>query len=432
MIGSIISYPHKYNDIAKYIIADNVWYDPKCRRVWDMLSGMIKRREHIDLMTVSSMLDEGDYINGVDSVFVVDCINLAGTTATIEVYAKKIYEKYLLRLVINHAKNIEREAMENKVHALDTLVSAHTAIGELISLRPDSIFNIDEELSEAIESIRNTDKLLIKTGFENVDRFAGGLTRGEITIVGGRPGHGKSTMMLNMVSKVIKKDNKVMLFNRELTNVEVLKKLIAIESRKLSYTMIRQGMYEMSQLQELDRTRQILTEKYNPDKFRMYDKLRDFASSATEIKKFKPDIIFDDYLQLITPENKDDDRRLQLESIVNDYKWVAKEYNCVVVLASQLNRSLETRGSTVPRLSDLAESGAIEQVAENVFFVYYSYKIDQKPENKNQITLVAAKVRYGETGTAQMAYEGDKCTIYNDEEEMFEPQIGKEQDEIPF
>ncbi len=382
-------------------------------------------------MTVSSMLNEVDYINGIDSVFVVDCTNMAGTLTTIEVYAKKIYEKYLLRLVISYAKNISKEAMDNKVHALDTLVSAHTAIGELISLRPDSIFNIDEELSQAIESIRNTDKLLIKTGFENVDRFSGGLTRGEITIVGGRPGHGKSTMMLNMVSKVIQKDNKVMLFNRELTNVEVLKKLIAIESGKLSYGMIRQGIYEMSQLQELDRTRQILAKKYSPDKFRMHDKIRDFASSATEIKKFKPDIVFDDYLQLITP-GREDERRLQLEKIVNDYKWISKEYNCVVVLASQLNRSIETRGNPVPRLSDLAESGAIEQVAENVFFVYYSYKVDQKPENKNQITLVAAKVRYGETGSVQMAYEGDKCTMYNDEEEMFTPPIRKEQDEIPF
>ena len=432
MIGSIISYPKKYNDIAKYIIDDTVWYDPKCRKVWNILSNMIKKREHIDIMTVSSMLDEGDHVTGIDNVFIVDCFNQSATLSIIEIYAKKIYEKYLLRLIVNHAKSIERDAMDNKADAIDTLVLAHSTIGELINLRPDNAFDIDEELGEAIESIRNTEKLLVRTGFENVDRFAGGLTRGEITIVGGRPGHGKSTMMLNMLSRVIKKDNKVMLFNRELTNVEVLKKLIAIESGKLSYGMIRQGIYDMGQLQELDRARSIISKKYSPEKFRMYDQISDFATSATEIKKFKPDIIFDDYIQLITPSGKEDQRRLQLERLVNDYKWIAKEYNCVVVLASQLNRAVETRGNPRPQLSDLAESGAIEQVAENVFFVYYSYKVDQKPENKNQITLVAAKVRYGETGSAQMAYDGDKCTMYNSEEEMFSPNIGKEQDEIPF
>ena len=434
VIGSIIMYPNKYNDISKYIVSDKVWYEPKCKILWNILSAMIKRREHIDLMTVSSNLNDGDYINGVDNVFVVDCSNNCGTEGSVVLYAKKIYEKYLLRLVIDHAKDIEKNAMDNKADALDTLVSAHTSIGELINLRPDSTFDINVALGDAIESIQNTDKLLIKTGFKNIDKFAGGLTRGELTIIGGRPGHGKSTMMLNMLSNVLSTDKKVILFNRELTNVEVLKKLIALESGKLSYTMIRQGIYEMEYLQELDRIRKFIAKKYNPKKFRMYDQIRDFPTSATEIKKFKPDVIFDDYIQLITPSGKEEQRRLQLERIVNDYKWIAKEYNCSVILASQLNRSLETRGNPRPQLSDLAESGAIEQVAENVFFVYYPYKVQatSKPEDKNKMTLVAAKVRHGETGAIQMAYNGDKCKIYNSEEEMFEPISVKEHDEIPF
>jgi len=386
------------------------------------------------MVTLSATLTQGDYVSGLDYVFIVDCTSSSGSSATVEVYAKKMYEKYLLRLVVEQAEEITRNALNNKVDALDTLVNAHTSIGELISLRPDSIFDIEESLSQAIESIRNTDKLLIQTNFKNVDKFAGGLTRGEITIIGGRPGHGKSTMLLNLLSNILGGGHKVLLFNRELTNVEVLKKMLAIESGKLSYTMIRQGIYDVENLQELDRVREYIAKKYSPDKFRMYDKLRDFPSSATEIKKFKPDVILDDYIQLIKPDNPDDPRRLQLERLVNDYKWIAKEYNCVVILASQLNRGLETRGTQRPQLSDLAESGAIEQVAENVFFVFYAYKLDQKPENKNLITLVAAKVRYGETGTAQMAYDGDKCKIYNSEDDFYDRDKTKikETDEIPF
>ena len=93
---------------------------------------------------------------------------------------------------------------------------------------------------------------------------------------------------------------------------------------------------------------------------------------------------------------------------------------------------METRGNPRPQLSDLAESGSLEQVAENVFFVYYGYKVNQKPEDRNIISLVAAKVRYGETGMVQMAYDGDKCKIYNDEEEMFAPKVKEELNEIPF
>ena len=435
IVGAIINYPSKYNDVAKYIISDSVWYDTRCKGLWNIISGMIKRREHVDIMTVSSSLDAVDHAMGIDNVFVVDCTNNCGTENTISIYAKKIYEKYLLRLVIESAKGIEESAMNNTVDALDILVTAHTSIGELINLRPDTTFDINIALGDAIESIQNTEKLLIKTGFENVDKFAGGLTRGEITIIGGRPGHGKSTMMLNMMSNILESKRKVLLFNRELTNVEVLKKLIALESGRLSYTMIRQGMYDTKQLEELDRIRDFIAKKYNPNKFRMYDQIRDFPASATEIKKFKPDVIFDDYIQLITPTGKEEQRRLQLERIVNDYKWIAKEYNCVVILASQLNRSLETRGNPKPQLSDLAESGAIEQVAENVFFVYYPYKVSakSKPEDKHQLVLVAAKVRYGETGAIQMAYDGDKCKMYNNEDELFVPPITeKEENEIPF
>jgi len=435
VLGGVINSPKKFNDVAKYIISDEVWDDNRCKVLWGILEAMTRKNEHIDMITISSSLDASNKVIGVDSVFIVECTSSAGSEASLEVYAKKIYEKYLLKLVAQSAKDIQTVALNNNANALDVLVSAHTSIGELISLRPDNTFDIDDALVDAIDSIQNTDKLLIKTGFENVDKFAGGLTRGEITIIGGRPGHGKSTMMLNMMSNVLDKKRKVLLFNRELTNVEVLKKLIALESGKLSYAMIRQGIYETQHLQELDRVREYISRKYSPDRFRMFDQLRDFSSSATEIKKFKPDVIFDDYIQLITPSGKEEQRRLQLERIVNDYKWIAKEYNCVVVLASQLNRALETRGNPVPQLSDLAESGAIEQVAENVFFVYYSYKVPAtaKPENKNEIALVAAKVRYGETGAVQMAYNGDKCKIYNNEEEMFAPHKTEgEQDEINF
>ena len=433
VVGAAIRYPSKFNDIAKYIVSDEVWYDSRCKVLWNILAGMIQRREHIDTMTVAANLDAVDMALGVDNVFIIDCTNDCGTEGTIEVYAKKIYEKYLLRLVIESAKEIEKKAMDNKIDALDVLVTAHTNIGELISLRPDSSFDIDDALADAIESIQNTDKLLIHTGFENMDKFAGGLTRGEITIIGGRPGHGKSTMLLNLLSNILAEKRKVILFNRELTNVEVLKKLLALESGRLSYSMIRQGIYDTKQLQELDRIRDYIAKKYDPKHFRMYDQIRDFPTAATEIKKFKPDVIIDDYIQLILPSGKEDQRRLQIERIINDYKWIAKEYGSVVILASQLNRSLETRGNPRPQLSDLAESGSIEQVAENVFFVYYPYKIDQKPEGKHQLYLVAAKVRYGETGVIPMAYDGDKCKIYNNEDELYTPPLTEEQqNEIPF
>ena len=154
----------------------------------------------------------------------------------------------------------------------------------------------------------------------------------------------------------------------------------------------------------------------------MFDNIRDFAMSSSEVKKFKPDIIFDDYIQLIACEGWEDSRRLQIERLVNDYKWLAKETNSVVVLASQLNRGIErdSRGKSYnPQLSDLAESGAIEQVAENVFFSYYDYKVKgEAGKGKNIISIHACKVRYGDSGVTDLGYDGDKCKVYNSIEEM--------------
>ena len=141
----------------------------------------------------------------------------------------------------------------------------------------------------------------------------------------------------------------------------------------------------------------------------------------------------DDYIQLVAPDGKIPERRLQLEKLVNDYKWLSKQMKCAVILASQLNRSIESRYKNVrPQLSDLAESGAIEQVAENVFFVYYEHKVNPK-KDKNIIRLKASKVRYGESGSSDLGYDGDKVKIYNSFEEYESPEVKVyEQNELPF
>ena len=182
---------------------------------------------------------------------------------------------------------------------------------------------------------------------------------------------------------------------------------------------MRKGVFSPSEIERLKEAKEMLVKKFSPENFLMFDNLKNFSKSSSEVKKFKPDVIFDDYIQLIDAADSRIDRRLQLERLCNDYKWLAKESDAAVVLASQLNRQLEYRGSKVrPQLSDLAESGAIEQVAENVFFTYYDYKINPlKGLGKDKLQIIASKVRYGDTGDVVLKFEGDKCKIsedYND------------------
>ena len=220
------------------------------------------------------------------------------------------------------------------------------------------------------------------------------------------------------MKNMIDRGYKCMLFNREMSNVEMLKKLVVLESQSLSYSLVRSGICDDDeQVEDLEKAVEVVRQKYNKSNFLMFDNIRNFGQASSEVKKFKPDVVFDDYLQLIVPDSKISERRLQLEKIVHDYKWLSKNVNCATVLVSQLNRSLESRGNPVPRLSDLAESGAIEQAAENVFFTYYDYKIFKNKSlergyGKDVIEVIAGKVRYGETGQVKMDYVGDKVKIH--------------------
>ncbi len=430
ILGTVIKNPTVYDSVSKYIINKDVFYQDKARKLWYKITELKRANQLIDMLSVCSALNAHDTKIGLTSYYVTKCTSSETAPGAAEFYANQIYEKYLLRRVIVYCEKIKRKAKDNYTDVYDSIGKAHSIFGELLDIRPSQVQDIEDVISETLSSIQDKKSKLITAGYPAIDRFSGGLTRGEITIVGGRPGHGKTTVMINMLSKVIEKGYKAVFFSRELPNSELMKKIICLESEQLSYSMVRKNVFGEQDLKIVNETIARIRNKYSRDKFLMFDNLKDFASSSAEVKRFKPDIIFDDYIQLISCKGSQGERRLQIEKLVNDYKWLAKEHDCAVVLASQLNRFIErggTRGKALmPQLSDLAESGAIEQVAENVFFSYYDYKVQgEAGKGKNIITLIASKVRYGDSGYSDLGYDGDKCKVYNSIEEMIN-------DELPF
>ena len=430
ILGAVITNPSEYDSVSKYITNNQIFYQDKARLLWYKITEMKRANLRIDMLTVCSSLNDKETKKGLTSYYITKCTSQAPAKGMGEYYANQIYEKYLLRKVIVNSENIKNKAKENTKDVYDSISEAHSLFGELLDIRPSKIQDIEDVISDTLTSIKNKSTKLIKTGYANIDKYSGGLTRGEITIIGGRPGHGKTTVMVNMLSKVLEQGHKAMFFSRELPNSELLKKIICLESEQLSYSMVRKNIFTEQSIKIVNNTIEKIRDKYSKDKFLMFDNVRDFSAASSEIKRFKPDVIFDDYIQLITCDGYNNERRLQIEKLVNNYKWLAKENDSVVVLASQLNRFIErnnTRGKPYePQLSDLAESGAIEQVAENVFFSYYDYKVQgEAGKGKNIITLIASKVRYGDSGRSDLGYDGDKCKLYNSIEEMTN-------DEIPF
>ena len=419
VLGAIIDAPSILDNVSAYL-SDNIFYFERSKRLYSIITDMSKNGDPIDLITITGKLSNRDKQIGVTPYYISGLLNNLGTPDMAMRYAIQVHEKYLLRELIIQSNEISQSAYRNNQDVYNILDDAHFTIGQLINIRPGLTFNIKDELTETFENIISSDKNIIKTGFEGIDELSGGMTRGEITVIGGRPGHGKTTTMLNMVKSCVDQGLKVVVFNREMTNVEMLKKLIVLESGKLSYLDVRLGYVgDLVKMGELETIKRKIGEKYNKDIFAMFDNMPSFDESAAQVKKFKPDVIFDDYIQLIAPDKKIPERRLQLEKLVNSYKWLAKKQKCACILLSQLNRGLESRGDGKPKLSDLAESGAIEQVAENVLFVYYDHKVNmnKSKDGANIIELIGSKVRYGVSGSVKLGYDGDKVKMYNSQEE---------------
>ena len=418
VLGSLILNPNEYNAVVQYVPDVKVFSQGKARALWNKISDMVQKCAHIDTLTVCNSVTGDDMNRGVSKSYIVDCTSSACVLGMTEVYAQTIYEKYLLRKIVEEAEDIKKNVVNHGEDVYDMIANTHTLMGELIRVRPGAKFSIDDTMATTLNTIKHGSDRMIKTGFGTIDDLAGGLTRGEISIVGGRPGHGKTTLLVNLLASLIKGGYKVAMFNRELPNVEVIKKLICIEYPKLHYDKVRKGIIDSNDtkfLAELKKASKIIKSKYVEEKFIMYDDIRDLPKTASAIKKFKPDVIIDDYLQLIKYKGREDTRRLQLEGMCNDYKWLAKENECSIILASQLNRSLESRGreSKRPQLSDLAECGAIEQVAENVFFIYYPWKVEPSINQPDKIQLIPSKVRYGVSRDIELTYQGHICTMYD-------------------
>ena len=261
LLAGVIMYPNEVPKIASYISNGHVLYQFKAKALWRLVSRMKRDGEEISTPTVCASISATEEKEGLNKYYVIDITSNAPTAISLEPYAKKIYEQHLLREIINSTHKIQQSAYDNSIGAYEEIISAHTHLGELISFKPSMGFNIESEMTETINAIQDEDSKLIHTGFEGIDRLAGGLTRGEVTVVGGRPGHGKTTFLANLLANMVGAGYKCVLFNRELPNSELLKKLIALESGRLSYSMIRKGIYDESGIIELERVKKFIVQK---------------------------------------------------------------------------------------------------------------------------------------------------------------------------
>ena len=423
VIGAILVDENCFDIVRDWIPEKEVFYKYKHQEIWEAISELRRENIPVDFVNVSSK------IKGI-TYYLTGLVDKVPTTANITSYARQLNEDWLRRKLVKQSQIIAQQALDSTNDITKLLEDVHETAGSLINLEPGQHFDINELLEQTKESLF-TKKNLTQTGFDALDNIISGMTKGEITIFAGRPGNAKTTTVANIARNLVLSDKKVIIFNREMPNTEMMKKFIAMEAEGITYHMLRHNA--VTSKEEIDKSLRIIKEKYT-DKLFMFDNIRNLEGTFREIRRIKPDIVIDDHIGLIEYANNDTrDLRLKIGDTSRRYKWLCKSENISVILVSQLNRNIEYRTERIPKLSDLAECGNLEQDAEIVAFTHYPWTVnfENAKHGRYGLDIVVAKNRYGSTGKATVGFSPDTCTIYDTVEEA-EASEGKEMDEVPF
>jgi replicative DNA helicase len=406
-----------YEKVSPWIRVDEAFYNNDNKIIWNIIKTLYKENTPIDVVTVmeksKSMYNENNKLTGY---YLTGLPEKVPTTSNVEEYARIIWEKYIQRETAKSANklyNVSFDETEN----VQTILDEHSRlIEELKEIQPSRVKTIEDIVDEAKVNIKEGGNL-IPFGMDVLDYPAGGMTRKEITVLGGRPGHGKTTLMINILKSLIEQGLKVMLFNREMSNTEMIKKMCVLENKELLYADVRKNQFNDDTEIVMEMQMEKLKTKYA--KLKMYDHIRSLSDTMSEIAKHKPDVIIDDYIQLIQADGVNEGRRFEIEKIMQEYKWVCKAENASAFLLSQLNREMDRRINPEPKMSDYSESGVIEQTAETAMFVFYGYNFDSASYDKYESKIISAKTRYGNVGSYIVGFNGNKCKFYGNRELAF-------------
>lgn len=317
---------------------------------------------------------------------------------------RELHNYILNEFVTNSTERVLRD-LAGKIRKPGVVDDALAELRKLKALEPTKTVSFGHQFSGAIRDSFDGHKQLIKYGFPTFDRRLGGATRGEILIVAGRPGHGKTSFSVQMFINWMKMGYKVIFFSLEMSTSRLIHKIIANQAKIDSYN-IRTGKLTDDEKHRMTSAAENLVQKFK-DSVIIHDDVYRLREMEAIIAKQRPDVVVVDFIQLM--EMDSNYQRTEIFRIMRQFKQIVKEYDAGLVALSQLNRTIENREDPVPRLADLAESGSLEQLAGDCAFVFYPHKLDQdKP--KNLVEIYFLKTRYGELSKFELLFDGATMT----------------------
>ncbi|HGD5173387.1 TPA: replicative DNA helicase [Streptococcus agalactiae] len=427
VLGSIFIKPEKMIEVAEYL-KPNDFYRPAHKILFKAMVSLADRGEAIDIVTIKSTLESTDELGMVGGIrYIAEIVNAVPTSSHAEHYAKIVSKKAQLRSIIDNLSDSIGNAYDEDMDIDEIIAKAERSLIEVSQASNKSSFRpihdvLLENHSKIEERSNNTSQITgIETGFYDFDKLITGLHEDQLIVLAARPAMGKTALALNIAQNVATKSNKaVAVFSLEMGAESLVERMLSAEGTIINHH-IRTGNLTVNEWQRLIYAQGQLAEApiFIDDTAGV--KITDIRARARRLSQETDGLglIVIDYLQLIQG-SRSDNRQQEVSEISRQLKIIAKELKVPVIALSQLSRGVEQRNDKRPIMSDLRESGSIEQDADIVAFLYrdayYQDKKEGQPEN--DITeLIIRKNRHGNLGTVKLYFHKEYTKFSSVEEE---------------
>jgi replicative DNA helicase len=422
VLGGVLIENEAVHKVMEILTAEDFYRDAH-RKIYDALMDLAERDEPADLITLTNELRKKEHLDSVGGAsYVTSLIDSVVTAANIEYYAKIVKEKAILRKLIDTSTEIITHSYEDRSDVESLLDEAERAIFEISENRVKPSFypirDIVKQSFKTIERLYEKKELVtgVPSGYRELDQRTAGFQPSDLIIVAGRPSMGKTAFCLNVAQyAAIEKRTSVGIFSLEMSKEQIVIRMLCSEAQ-VEGTRLRTGF-----LSESDWPRLTLAAGTLSDAPIFIDDAA--ALSVLELRakarrlnaEHGLGMIMIDYLQLMRGRAKVENRQQEISEISRSLKALAKELNIPVIAVSQLSRRTEERQGMRPQLSDLRESGAIEQDADVILFIYRDevYNRSEDNPNRGKAELIIGKQRNGPTGKIELAYL-DKFTTFKE------------------
>lgn len=421
VLGSIMLRKDAMHEVEDMITSDS-FYVEKHKKIFQAMLDLSVKNEPIDMLSLSTKLKEKKLLEAVGgNQYLAEIVNVVPSSTNIKHYADIVQKKYVLRSLIEAADYVSELAFEEgDDHMDDILDMAEKKIFNVVSSPKNQKYvNLKDALPEAydrLEKLHENKGMLrgLATGFKDLDTMLSGLQKSDLVILAARPSMGKTTLALDIarMSGVLH-EKSILIFSLEMSSQQLVDRMLSAESRVNAWNL-RTG--RLSSDREFSQLRDSL-DKLAKAKIYIDDQpgnsIVKMKALSRRLKAEKGlDLIIVDYLQLMTTSKNYDSMVNQVTEISRSLKSLAKELNVPVLALSQLNRAVESRGGK-PRLSDLRDSGSIEQDADVVMFIHREDKGKEETEKTNIAEILIEKHRNGPTGKVELYFDEKTTTFLN-------------------